>query len=44
MLVAFDNPAASAVTFEVLEQIEKTGVHGPAKYAAGITFVTTVPW
>jgi hypothetical protein len=28
-----------------LEQVEKTGVHGPEKYpAAGVTFVTPVPW
>jgi hypothetical protein len=28
-----------------LEQIEKAGVHGPAKYsAAGVVFVTPVPW
>jgi hypothetical protein len=28
-----------------LEQIEKAGVHGPAKYsAAGVVFATPVPW
>jgi hypothetical protein len=28
-----------------LEQTEKTGVHGPAKYAAaGVVFATPVPW
>ena len=28
-----------------LEQVEKTGAHGPEKYAtAGITFATPVPW